>query len=97
MTKVTTHLKRYYRWRFSGIVTVPTVIALIIISWQFVVMDQEFFNAWSCDTLYDYVQDDRVPDRFPKHNELSEEQHNKLHLIIQECIDNDRYLEPFIP
>ncbi len=58
------------------------------------VEQQEFFTAWSCDTLEDYLLDKNVPDEYPSHNDITDEQHIRLHTIYQECVDNTSFLSP---
>ncbi len=68
------------------------LILLAVVTWIYMDMQTEFFTAWSCETLYDYIQDIDVPDRFPKHTEITEDQHLKLHTILAEC--QDRFNAP---
>jgi len=51
-------------------------------------VEREFFTAWSCETIESYLLDQDVPDDIIKHNELTEEQHNKLHTLHQQCVDD---------
>ena len=46
---------------------------------------QEFYSAWSCETINSYLLNEDIPDGIPYHNELTEKQHVKLHIIHEEC------------
>lgn len=56
--------------------------------------EKEFFTAWSCETITDYLLDKDVPPEFPTHNELTEKQHLQLHRINQECHDTNPFSPP---
>lgn len=85
---------RFVYYKYSGpIVFVPLIILAVGV---FLYMDynNEFFSAWSCDTIGSYLLDIDVPEEFPKHNDLTEDQHLKLHKIYQECVDTERFSAP---
>ena len=73
----------YYKW--SGIIVFAPIIIFGIGLYIYIDDNQEFFTAWSCETINDYLLGDNVPLEFPKHNELTEKQHLKLHQIYEEC------------
>uniref|UniRef100_A0AAT9JGS8 ORF27 n=1 Tax=Nitrosopumilaceae spindle-shaped virus TaxID=3065433 RepID=A0AAT9JGS8_9VIRU len=86
--------KRWYKWNYSGVITVVLGVILVfggLFYWQ---DNQPFYNNWSCDTLVDYVMNVDVPDQFPKHNELTEDQHNQVHQFLDECQENNRFSAP---
>jgi hypothetical protein len=87
-------ITRWYKWRYSGIITVPTLVILIFAAVYYQQSQLEYFDNWSCETLTDYALGDDVPDRYPKHNEMTDNQHNKLHGYLQECQDNNRFSTP---
>ncbi len=87
-------LSRWWRYKYSGLITFAPIIIGAIILAVVVNEEQEFYSAWSCDTLEDYLLDKNVPDEFPNHNDLTDEQHLKLHGIYQECMDNTSFISP---
>ena len=87
-------LTRFYKWRYSGIIVVPSVVILIFAAIYYQQSQLEFFDNWSCETLTDYVMDIDVPKEYPKHNDMTEYQHNKIHSHLQECQDNNRFSVP---
>lgn len=81
----------YYKW--SGpMVFVPLIIIAVSV-FLYIDYNQEFFTAWSCKTITDYLLDENVPEEFPRHNDLSEEQHLKLHRILDECNSAAKFSE----
>lgn len=46
---------------------------------------QEFFTAWSCETISNYMSDVDVPERFPMYDELTDDQVSKIDRIYDEC------------
>lgn len=56
--------------------------------------EKEFYTAWSCDTINDYLMDIDVPSYIPNAHTLPEDQHLELHQILQECQDSQRFSKP---
>ena len=73
----------YYKW--SGPIIFIPIIVLAVGVYLYMDYQQEFFTAWSCETINGYLLDEDVPPKFPKHNELTEKQHVRLHQIYEEC------------
>ncbi len=73
----------YYKW--SGPMVFIPIIVLAVGVYLYMDYQQEFFTAWSCETVSDYLLGKDVPPEFPKHNELTEKQHIRLHQIYEEC------------
>lgn len=69
-------------------------IVLAVGIYAYIETNNEFFSSWSCDTIRDYMLNIDVPAQFPKHNDLTSDQHIKLHKIYQECVDNTRFFTP---
>ena len=76
---------RFAYYKYSGIIVFAPIIILIIGTYIYVSDQQEFYSAWSCETINDYLLGDDVPDEFPVHSDLTEKQHVKLHQIYDEC------------
>lgn len=92
-TKTVSKLTKFYRWKYSGLIVVPGACALILFAWFSITSSFEFFETYSCYTIFDYAQDENVPNDIPTHDELTDKQHLRLHEIIKECQDNDRIFE----
>lgn len=73
----------YYKW--SGPIVFIPIIILAVGVYLYMDYQQEFFSAWSCETINDYLLNKDVPPEFPKHNELTDKQHIRLHQIYEEC------------
>jgi hypothetical protein len=93
-TKTVSPLTKFYKWKYSGLIVVPGVVALILLAWFSFTSTLEFYDYWSCETISDYMLGVDVPSDITPHNDLTENQHLKLHGIYQECVDNDRFSEP---
>jgi hypothetical protein len=93
-TKTVSPLTKFYKWKYSGLIVVPSAVVLILLVWFSYTSSLEFFDYWSCDTISNYMMNIDVPSDITPHNDLTEEQHMKLHGIYQECADNDRFSEP---
>lgn len=87
-------LTRFYKWRYSGIIVVPTLVVLVFAAIYYQQAQLDFYDNWSCETLTDYVQDIDVPKGFLTHDEITIPQHDKIHFFLQECQDNKRFSVP---
>lgn len=94
-TKTVSPLRKFYKWKYSGLIVVPGACALILCAWFYLTAQAEFFEYWTCDTIKNYMMDIDVPDHITAHNDLTEEQHLHLHKILGECNSFDRFDEPF--
>ena len=64
------------------------LILTVIIGSVYMVSEQEFFSVWSCDTINNYLLQIDVPEDIPNHSTLTENQHQKLHSIHQQCVES---------
>ena len=87
-------ITRWYKWKLSGIITVGLGAILLIVGLFYLQGQAEFFDSWSCETLIEYVQEDNSALGFPLHDEITDVQHNKIHVYIEECEDNNRFSVP---
>lgn len=87
-------IKRWYRWKLSGIITVGLGAILLYGGVLYIDAQGEFFDPWSCETIKKYMLDTNVPSGMVSHNDITEEQHLKLHIIYQECMDDTEFAEP---
>lgn len=92
--KTVSPLRKFYRWKYSGLVVVPGVVLIIATLWFSYTSSLEFFDSYSCNTIRDYMMDIDVPSDITPHNDLTEAQHLKLHILLDECNSNDRFVEP---
>ena len=53
-------------------------LAVILTAWTLYDQETEFFHSWSCDRLFDYMQEETTYG-YTGHAELDEEKHLKLH------------------
>ena len=96
-TSLRNPFQMWYRWKYSGFVTVPVVAVIILavmISWN---NNMEFFEMWSCDTIYKYIQDTDVPVGMTSHEDLTILQHDRLHVIFAECQTAGTFSPDIIP
>lgn len=94
-TKTVSPLRKFYRWKYSGLIVVPGACAIILCTWFFLTSQAEFFEYWTCDTLKNYVNNVDIPDGMTVHDDLTEKQHLHLHKLLAECNDFQRFDEPF--
>ncbi len=78
-------LSRFAYYKYSGIIVFAPIIIFAVGLYVYMDDQNEFFSAWSCETINSYLLGEDVPDEFPRHNELTEKQHVKLHQIYEEC------------
>jgi hypothetical protein len=94
-TKTVSPITKFLHWQYSGLIVVPTACALILLFWFYSTSQAEFFDYWSCETIKNYMMDIDVPDDITPHNDLTEQQHLRLHELLAECNDFQRFSEPF--
>ncbi len=85
--KVTTQLKRWYRWRYSGPITVFSIIIVAVLSWQLVTNTIEFYDKFTCPQLMEYKNGDFGVSGMPDYEELSEQQKQKFSIGYNECLE----------
>ena len=88
-------LGKFYRWKYSGIIVVPGSVALILLVWFSYTGTLEFYDSWSCETIYNYIADESSPGVTP-HGNLSDKQHLHLHELVEECQEYNRFAEPIV-
>lgn len=63
------------------------VITIIAIAWTLYESETEFFHSWNCEKLGYYMMSVENYG-YPNHDDLTEEQHLKLHkLYYDDCSD----------
>lgn len=78
-----TPLKRFYRWKYSGWIVIPFVIAIAWIGYDLMVQQNEFFDGFSCEMLIDFERGISVRGHFI--SELDEKQLKHFNDILNEC------------
>lgn len=101
-TKTVSPVTKFLHWKYSGLIVVPAAVLLILGGWFWYTSTLEFFDHFSCQGLIDYVRLDKdLGDAYPRHDELTEEQHNRLHVILQPCLEaeflDDKTLSNHMP
>ena len=82
-------LKKWYRWKYSGMITVPVVVILAIGLVYFQQSELEFFDSWNCDLLIDYRDKNMITSDYPTYLELSDEQKEYYNSLIEnDCMFN---------
>ena len=78
-----TQLKRFYRWKYSGWIVIPFIIALVWGVYDLSTKQLEFFDGFSCDMLSDFEKGIKVRGHFI--SELDDEQRKHFDVILTEC------------
>ena len=78
-------LSRFAYYKYSGIIVFAPIIIFAIGLYVYMDDQQEFYSAWSCETINSYLLGEDVPEEIPLHNSITEKQHVKLHQIYDEC------------
>lgn len=86
-------LSRFVHYKWSGPIVFAPVIILAVVGYFVITAPTEFFESWQCIEIEEYLLGN-TPAQYPKHNELTESQHLRLHTIYQECVDNTDFLTP---
>jgi len=93
-TKTVSPLRKFYKWKYSGLIVVPGLMVLILLVWFSYTGTLEFFDGYSCATIFNYISGVDMPKDVISHDELTESQHVHLHELYQGCLDYDRFSEP---
>ena len=80
-------IKRYYRWRYSGPITVFGGITLAIISWYFITDDIPFYDKFTCPQMMEYKAGDYGVSDMPRYLQLTEKQKNSFDLEYNKCLN----------
>ena len=85
--KVSTQLKRYYRWKFSGPVTIICAFVIAILIWHFITENIKFFDKFTCPQMIDYYKDEHQRVDMPKYSELSVDDQKKIETERNRCVE----------
>ena len=75
----------------TGFLVMGTAIAIIAIVWTTIEAESEFFHSWNCEKLAYYMVSNQGYG-YPDHDELTEEQHNKLHKLYANECSNQKFI-----
>ncbi len=81
-------LKRWYKYQYSGLITVPLVIVIVVFSLTSMTENLDFFHYWNCETLIQYKTDENLPSNIVSYNQLTDEQLKKYKEILKTCMFN---------
>jgi len=82
--------KKWYRYKYSGFITVPVVLVLVLVAMYYYESQQEFFDSWNCDLLIDYKGNEMTTVGFPTYLEMTNEQKK----YYDSLIENDCSFKP---
>lgn len=85
--KVTVRLKRYYRWKYSGPITVISGFALAVLIWYVATNDIAFYDKFTCPQMIDYHQDKQRRVGVPTYYELSIDDQNRIDIEVKRCVE----------
>jgi len=85
---------RFIYYKYSGPIVFAPLIMIGILTIGYMELNKDFYDAWSCETISDYLMDIDVPEEIPNAHSLPEEQHLELHQIQDECIISERFTDP---
>lgn len=85
--KVTTSFKRWYRWRYSGPITVFSIILVAVLSWQVITSQIEFYDKFTCPQMMEYKNGDYGVYGEPRYTELTDQQKDKFDTDYNQCLE----------
>lgn len=85
--KVSTKIKRYYRWKYSGPVTVITCCLVAVLVWYGITSNIEFYDKFTCPQMMEYYNGDYGVMGEPRYSDLTEEQKQKYSVEYQRCVE----------
>jgi len=86
-------MSRFVYYKYSGLIVFIPLIILGIGVYSYMELNKEFFTAWSCETVADYVNEKDVPENIPLVHELDSSQYSKLENIVNECNSMTKFNE----
>lgn len=68
----------------TGFIVAAILITSLYLVWSYTASEMYFFETWPCWKLNEYLLTSNQYG-FPPHDELTEEEHTRLHEIYREC------------
>ena len=87
MYDMKTQLKRYYRWRYSGPITVISLFVIGILTWYFITNDIPFYDKFTCPQMMEYKGGDYGVKDMPRYDKLLEKQKHSFDVEYDKCLD----------
>ena len=81
--------KRWYVYKYSGLITTPLVLGAILIPWFLYIDTLEFYDKFTCDGLVIYKINNTPLEDNPTYNDMTLEQKEKYDTILEECKRSD--------
>ncbi len=81
--------------KYTGFIVMGVFLAIVIPAWIWYDDSLEFFERWGCEQINGDLLLGTTWGDNPAHDDLTDEQHIKLHEIYQEC--NDSFSDGVIP
>ena len=75
--------------KYTGFIVMGIIAAIAVPIYLDYETNKEFFHSFSCQDVYDYMMGASFG--YTPHNELTEEQHMKLHKIYDNCLTNEKF------
>ena len=77
----------------TGFIVMGIIGAIILTAWTINEQEMEFFHSWNCEKILYYMMSVENYG-YPDHNDLSQEQHLKLHQLYADDCSNDKFQAP---
>ena len=75
--------------KYTGFIICGIILAVVVPMYINETSNFEFFERWTCPQLQIYLLLEN-DSRYPSHDELTPQQHEKLHQVLSECtFEND--------
>ena len=84
---IKTQLKRYYRWRFSGPITIIGIFAIGIILWNYSTSQIQFWDKFTCPQMISYYEDYHIRTGLPLYKDLPDDQKQKYSIEYRKCLE----------
>jgi hypothetical protein len=78
-------LRRFYKWQYSGLITVPLVCGLILFAWFSYTGSLEFYDSFSCEGLMAYKINGVSLDGNPTYQDMNVENQTHYDSILEDC------------
>ena len=78
-----TPVMRFFH-KYTGFIIAGVSFAIIVPWIAYDESQKEFFENWSCGQINAYSNAENTVD-VPQHDELTDSQHERLHVILDEC------------
>jgi len=77
----------------TGFIVMGTVLTIVLVGWTIYDGELEFFHSWNCEKILYYMMSVESYG-YPDHNDLTPEQHIKLHQLYADDCGADKFTPP---